>query len=391
MRSEAGDAVRRLTGNAPSFNHGPKMLWWQTERPSDYERIVKFVQPAGYVALRFCDLEAESAFIDTSYLHFSGFADNLGKCWDVGLCSQFGVAMEKLPRIVEPSMRVGGLCSELARHCGLHTGTPIIAGCGDTAASFLSCGATVPGVCVDVAGTASVFAATTEEFAPDTRTGTLGNGRSVTPGLWHPYAYINGGGMNLDWFRREFAAGMSLEDLDQLASRVTPDGTLPFFIPHLGGRVSPPSPALRGCWAGLTWDHSLAEMFRAVLEGVALEYRIYQEALQQLLPGVPFTELRVTGGGEKSVVWNQIKADALQIPIVQIENSGSAAAGAALVAGVGIGIFADPHAVAQRWVRLGRRFLPDPMRASYYQKRAERYSALLQALNDWARQPDFLS
>ena len=111
--------------------------------------------------------------------------------------------MDKFPRIVEPSERVGRLTAEFAKDCGLPAGTPVIAGCGDTAASFLSCGATAPGICVDVAGTASVFAATTDSFAPDIHSGTLGYGRSVTPGLWHPYAYVNGGGMNLEWFRRE--------------------------------------------------------------------------------------------------------------------------------------------------------------------------------------------
>jgi xylulokinase len=106
------------------------------------------------------------------------------------------------------------------------------------------------------------------------------------------------------------------------------------------------------------------------------------------LPAAGFGELRVTGGGEKSAVWNQLKADALQMPLVQIENSGGAAAGAAMLAGVGAGIFPNPHAAAERWVRLGQRFLPATSRAAYYQKRAERYGALLEGLNDWSLPPD---
>jgi sugar (pentulose or hexulose) kinase len=85
-------------------------------------------------------------------------------------------------------------------------------------------------------------------------------------------------------------------------------------------------------------------LFRAVLEGVALEYALYQQALRRLLPGAAFSELRITGGGEKSAVWNQIKADALQMPIAQIENGGGAPMGAAMLAGVGAGIFPGPHA-----------------------------------------------
>jgi xylulokinase len=144
MQAEAGHAVLRVTGNAPSFNHGPKILWWKHERPGDYARIAKFVQPGGHVAMRLCGLGADAAFIDTSYLHFSGFADNRAKGWDAELCARFGVEQDKLPRIVEPTARVGALTAEMAAACGLPAGTPVIAGCGDTAASFLSCGATAP-------------------------------------------------------------------------------------------------------------------------------------------------------------------------------------------------------------------------------------------------------
>lgn len=386
MQTEAGDAVLGATGNSPSFNHGPKILWWQRERPTEYAQIAKFVQPGAYVAMGLCGLRADQAFMDTSYLHFSGFGDNRGKRWDAALCGRFGVAVEKLPRIVESSARVGGLAAEFARRCGLPVGTPVIAGCGDTAASFLSCGATAPGVCVDVAGTASVFAATTDAFAPDVLDGTLGCGRSVTTGLWHPYAYINGGGLNLEWFRREFGGGpdVTFDELDALAAAVPPDDALPLFVPHLGGRVSPGWPALRGAWVGLTWDHTRGELFRAVLESVALEYGLYQRALRRLLPGATFSELRITGGGEKSAVWNQLKADVLQMPIVQIENSGGALMGAAMLAGVGVGIFPNPPAAAARWVRLGRRFLPNAARAAQYHERCGRYETLITTLNDWA-------
>lgn len=386
MRREAGEAVLRVTGNAPSFNHGPKILWWKDERPADYARIAKFVQPGGYVAMRLCGLGAESAFIDTSYLHFSGFADNRAKRWDDELCEKFGIDPAKLPRIVEPTAPVGGLTAEMAAACGLAAGTPVLAGCGDTAASFLSCGATAPGICVDVAGTASVFAATTDAFAPDIHGGTLGCGQAATPGLWHPYAYINGGGMNLEWFRRELASGegATFDELNALAAAVTPTDGLPMFLPHLGGRNSPAAPALRGAWAGLTWDHTRGELFRAMLESVALEYAIYQQAVRHLLPGATFTELRITGGGEKSAVWNQIKADVLQMPIVQIQNGGGAPMGAAMLAGAGIGLFASLPEVSGKWVALGQRFEPDPSRASYYQGRVARYRALLGALTKWS-------
>ncbi len=387
MQRLAGDDVLKSTGNPPSFNHGPKILWWKGERPSEYGRVAKFVQPGGYVAMRLCGLVASDAFIDTSYLHFSGFADSCAKSWDGALCTRFDIEPEKLPRIVEPNAWVGELTPEMADSCGLSAGVPLIAGCGDTAASFLSCGATLPGICVDVAGTASVFAATTDVFVPDVRTGTLGCGHAATPGMWHPYAYINGGGMNLEWFRREIAGdpenANNFEDLNALAASVPLDPTLPMFLPHLGGRVAPPQPNLRGAWAGLTWDHGRGQLFRAVLESVALEYAVYQKALRQLLPDATFTELRVTGGGENSDVWNQIKADVLQTPIVRIERGGGAPMGAAMLAGTGVGVFSSLSAAAAKWVQVGQRFEPNSAHASHYQMRVRQYESLLESLSDW--------
>ena len=383
MEKQAGAAVLAATGNAPSFNHGPKILWWKAERPDTFSRIAKFVQPGGYVAMRLCGLSADAAFIDTTYLHFSGFADNARRQWDAALCAQFGISQDKLPCIVAPQESVGGLTDDMAARCGLPAGTPVMAGCGDTAAGFLACGATAPGVCVDVAGTASVFAATTNAFSPDIHGGTLGCGQSATPGLWHPYAYINGGGMNLEWFRREYG-GASFEELNALAADVKPADDLPYFVPHPGGRVSPAWPSLRGAWAGLTWDHGRGALFRAMLESVALEYALYQRALRRLLPGAAFSELRITGGGGKSAVWNQIKADVLQTPIVQIEHGGGTPMGAAMIAGTGAGLLPDFPAAAARWVRLGRRFEPDTARAGYYQSRIARYESLLRALHDWS-------
>jgi xylulokinase len=194
--------------------------------------------------------------------------------------------------------------------------------------------------------------------------------------------------MNLEWFRCELAnadgQSPTFEKLNAMAAPVSRNGSLPMFVPHLGGRVSPGWPMLRGAWAGLTWNHTRAELFCAILESVALEYALYQQALRRLLPDATFTELRITGGGEKSNVWNQIKADVLQTPIVQIERGGGAPMGAAMLAGLGAGIFTSLPAVANGWVRLGRRFLPDATRAAHYEVQVARYEDLLGALNQWA-------
>ena len=359
MKEQAGDEIIRKTGGPASFNHGPKILSWMHEKPKIFRQIAAFVQPGGYAAMRLCGLDAAQAFVDRTYLHFSGFADNVRSQWDAGLCERFGVPVEKLPRIVAPQEVIGGVAASVSRRCGLRPGTPVVAGCGDTAASFLACGATHEGICVDVAGTASVFAATTAQFKTDTDFGVLGWGRSATPGLWHPYAYINGGGMNLEWFARELHGASStatnrlLDRLNRAAAQLKPAQTDPLFVPHLGGRVNPSQPKLRGSWSGLTWSHTAAHLYRAALEGVALEYCIYRDVLQTLNPDLNIAEMRITGGGEKSALWNQIKADALGIRVVQVDRHEGAPLGAAMLAAFGVNLFNSPQEAAAEWISTG--------------------------------------
>ncbi len=395
MQKSAGAEVTRKAGGPPSFNHGPKILWWKAERPAEYSRIRAFVTPGGYAAMRLCGLDGSRAFIDSSYLHFSGFADSRSGTWDKELCARFGIDPAILPRIVPPHSVVGELTPAMAGACGLAAGVPVVAGCGDTAASFLSCGAVRPGTCVDVAGTASVFAGTESEFRADTELMVMSCGHSATPGLWHPYAYINGGGMNLEWFRTEIAGAArgagaeppSFDELNRIAGEVEPRADDPIFVPHLGGRVSPSWPNLRGAWAGLTWSHGLGHLYRGALEGVALEYGIYLGALEKLYGAGRVKEVRVTGGGEKSAVWNRIKADILGVPVVQIVGGGGAPMGSALLAAYGVGVVKDLEEAAARWVRTGTITEPDPARAAIARRRLERYEELLVALNRWASGP----
>jgi xylulokinase len=387
MERAAGDEVLAKTGCPPSFNHGPKILWWRQTRKSTYRRIAAFVPPGAYAAMRLCGLDGSAAFVDRTYLHFSGFADNRGGAWDDGLCERFGVDRGKLPRIVAPEAIVGEVTAAAARRCGLKPGVPVVAGCGDTAASFLACGATREGIGVDVAGTASVFAATTARFRADTEHRVLGCGRSAVPGLWHPYAYINGGGMNLEWFRTQIAgrAGsqepLRLAQLNDMAAAVDPRKGMPMFVPHLGGRVCPAQPDLRGAWAGLTWDHTAGHLYRAILEGVALEYGLYQQVLFELFPRFRLAELRVTGGGERSTLWNRIKADALQTPVRRISRTEGAPLGAALLAGFGVGLLDSLPAAARSWIASARAVRPRKAMAEHYRKRLNAYRSLLDHLN----------
>ena len=389
MDEAAGEQIVTQAGCPPSFNHGPKMLWWMHQQKAVYRSIVAFVQPGGYAAMRLCGLDGRRAFLDKTYLHFSGFADNLRSQWDRALCRRFGFDDAKLPAIVDPRSIVGELTAAAGRQCGLEAGVPVVAGCGDTVASFLACGAAAEGIGVDVAGTASVFAMTTSRFRPDVARRMLACGQSAVPGLWHPYAYINGGGMNLTWFCREIADRgrtggkdrLDLARLDALAAAIEPDRTLPLFVPHLGGRVCPAQPDLRGAWVGLTCDHGLGALYRAVLEGVALEYAVYKKGLLALYEGLKIKELRVTGGGQESTLWNAIKADAMQTPLRRVSRGEGAPLGAAMVAGCGVGLLESLPEAARQWITLAEVTRPRRSLAALYAARLARYEAILEHLN----------
>ena len=101
MEQAAGERIVARAGGPPSFNHGPKKLWWMHERKGVYRNIAAFVQPGGYAVMRLCGLDGAKAFIDKTYLHFSGFADNARSQWDVDLCRRFGFDAAKLPAIVD--------------------------------------------------------------------------------------------------------------------------------------------------------------------------------------------------------------------------------------------------------------------------------------------------
>lgn len=381
MRGQA-ERIITLTGGPPSYNHGPKILWWKHEHPDLFARVRKFVMPAAYVAGVFAGLRGDEAFIDPTYLHFSCFGDVQAGRWSEELTSTFEIPTDKLPRIVEPWEVVGRLTADAAHRLDLLEGTPVVAGAGDQAAAMLGAGILRPGMVYDAAGTASTFAPCVSRFSPDTQYQTLLTARLVPAGMWYVIGYINGGGLNLRWFRdllRTAARDGAWEygELDDRAAGIPPGSDGLIFVPHLGGRVCPNQPDLRGAWLGLTWLHGIPHLYRALLESVAYEYAIYLGIARELVPDTPFAEVRVVGGGARSVFWNQIKADVLQLSYVRLNRTEAAALGSAILAGYGAGVFSDFAAAVGRFTTPEQRFEPVPERAASYGPAAAFYRDLV--------------
>jgi xylulokinase len=395
MDKEAGDRITQLTGCPATCDHGPKMLWWKNEQPEVYQRIAKFVMPVTYVAGRIAGLKADQAFIDHTYIHFSGFSDALAATWSDELCERFGLDQDKLPKIVDPSDVIGEVTEKAAKEFGLAPGTLIAAGAGDTAANALGAGIVYPGMLFDVAGTASVLAGCTNKFVADTKNRALLTMRSVIPGLWNPLAYIGGGGLALRWYRDQFynrARGASLPIADEdlypemiaLAETIAPGSEGLFFSPHLGGRICPSSPDMRGAWVGVSWSHTQAHFARAILESIAFEYAYYLKILKDSLPDLVVVEARVVGGGARSEVWNQIKADILNVPYQRLVGNEFGAWGAAMIAGKAAGLISDLGSHAEQTALLnGKPFSPLKGNHEAYIPLIEKYIRLEQTLNQF--------
>jgi xylulokinase len=210
--------------------------------------------------------------------------------------------------------------------------------------------------------------------------------RSVIPGLWNPLAYIAGGGIALRWFRDQFyntyqGEGQDLtsdlyDEMIVKAAEIEPGSEGLFFSPHLGGRICPATPEMRGAWIGFSWGHTQAHFSRAVLESVAYEYAYYLSILRELIPDLKLFEARVIGGGARSQVWNQIKADVLAVPYQPLKGSEFGSWGSAMIAGKAAGVFddlaivADEHAVAQ-----GAPLNPVAENHTIYQESIDQYIA----------------
>ncbi len=386
---ELGSRLVELSGCPAMVNHGPKIRWWRREHPDAFAATAKFLPPSGYVAGRIAGLEAADAFIDRTYLHFTGLADTPSGRWSDELLDAVGVPARKLPRIVEPVNQVGTVSAAAAADSGLAEGTPVAAGLGDTAAGVLGAGVVATGQVLDVAGTAAVLSASGTEFVPDLEHRTLIVMRGALEGQWVSLAYLSAGSL-LEWvaqtlWDRPDASAPDFDELTGVGRDAPPGSDGLIFVPHVDGRLLPSQPEMRGAWAGLTRHHRRSHLVRSVLEGVAYEYAIYLRILRELHPEIDLHEVRVVGGGARSHSWNAIKASVLGVPYARLARGEFSCWGAALVAGKAIGLFDDLATAAGRATEVEQRFAPDPAEHEVYVRQAAVYARLLDALGPAGR------
>ena len=371
-----GRRLVELTGCPSMVAHAPKMLWWSKARPDVYGRVAKFVMPGAYVAGRLCGLAAADAYIDFTYLHFSGLVDAARGDWSEELIERTGLDAKRLPRIVAPTDAIGKVTAEAAEDCGLRAGTLVAAGLGDTAAGALGAGVVRPGQLFDTAGTASVLGISADEFRPDP-SGMLVTMRGAIAGQWISLAYVAGGDL-LRWLPQALGDA-PLELLLEEAESASGAGQL-VFVPYLGGRILPAAPEARGAWIGLQFSQTRGNLTRAVLESVAFEYAGFLERALQLMPELVPREVRVIGGGGVNSFWSRIKASVLGLRYVRPGRDVLSCWGAALTAAVASGAVDDLETTATATNDVDEQIEPELEMQSIYAERLKDYRRLASLL-----------
>jgi xylulokinase len=372
-------------GMYPYF--APKMLWWKENHPEEYERTYKAVTVNTYVGGRLAGLRGEEAYVDPTHMSIYGWSDIRTFTWSQEILDVLGLDREKSPRPVLPTDVIGELSPQAAKDCDLVPGIPIAAGMGDAIAGWLGVGAVEPGIMVDTSGTANHVGICVDHYEPDHEYGILTYYPAAIPGLWYPVGYTAGTGRSHSWFIDELCLsddeGASKDrdklyaELEEAAERVPPGSEGLLFSPHFGGRICPSQPSIRGFWLGLTWKHTWAHLYRSILESIAFEYSIYLDVARALFPDLALQRMIVVGGGAKSPLWTQIKADVLDVPHATCANrSDFASLGSAVVAGHAVGLFPDMAETAKRFTEITQDVQPRPGYTEAYRPFAEFYAGL---------------
>ena len=225
-------------------------------------------------------------------------------------------------------------------------------------------GAVRPGIVALTVGTSGVVFAPLASYAYEPQ-GRLHAFCHAVPGQWHFMGVMLSAAGSLQWFRDTLAPGVDFGALTNEAASIPPGAEGLIFLPYLTGERTPhPDPLARGAFVGLTARHLRPHLTRAVLEGVAFGLRDSFELIRNSDAGV-INEVRVSGGGAKSPVWRQILADVFDVPLVVAEALEGAAYGAALLAGVGGGVWPDVATAAEITVKLGERVEPGAQAGEY--------------------------
>ncbi|MCC7231056.1 MAG: xylulokinase, partial [Fimbriimonadaceae bacterium] len=359
-----------ITGNLamPGFT-APKLLWIRDNEPAVFEQARKCLLPKDYIRFKLSGVKAT----EVSDASGTGIFDVTGRRWSTEMMRELDVDPSLFPRCFESDE----VTSHTLASPWLEKGIPIVGGGGDQAAAAVGTGAVTPGVISLSLGTSGVVFTSLEkaEFAENGAAHTFCHANRA----WHAMGVMLSCGGAVRWFRDTFGAGATYDELAHEASQVPPGCEGLTFLPYLTGERTPHNdPLAKASFSGATLAHRRAHFSRAVFEGVSFGLRDGFDLLRSL--GAKSDEIRVTGGGARSVFWVQMLADVLGKSCVTLECDEGPALGAAILAGIGTGVWADAKSACAAVVRLADRYQP---RGQAYDSAYKKYVGLYGCLKSW--------
>ncbi|WP_249692339.1 FGGY family carbohydrate kinase [Stappia sp. WLB 29] len=340
LRESDGARILELSGNqaSPTWTL-PQLVWVRENEPELFARIRR-IRPAKDWLRRQIDGSDATDITDAWGLMLADARSAEG-AWSHELCRIAGIDPSVLPPLVGSCEVTGAVTADAAAATGLVAGTPVVCGTSDTNAETFCGGMTRPGLGALKLATAGTVSSLT---ASPSFSAKVIHYPHLVPGHCYTILGTNSCASAHRWLRDTLFPGLGFEGMDTAARAVAAGSDGLLFHPYLNGERSPYwDPDLRASYVGLGFAHGPGHFVRALYEGIAYSLRDCLEVLRGLDMG--FSTARLVGGGTRSELWQQIIADVTGLTI-EIPREGDASFGAALVAGMGAGVFADTKAAA---------------------------------------------
>lgn len=349
----------------------PKLLWMKKHEPENFARIRRIMLPKDYLAYRMTGVHS------CDYSDASGMLllDVRNKCWSREMMEICSVQESWMPALFESYEMTGTLLPEAAKLLGLSSSVKIAAGAGDNAAAAVGTGTVGPDRCNLSLGTSGTLFITTSTFGVDPANAL--HSFAHADGSFHYMGCMLSAASCNNWWMTDI---LRTSDFAAEQEEITALGeNSVYFLPYLMGERSPHNdPSARAAFIGMSMDTSRADLLQAVFEGVAFGLRDSLEAARSM--GVAPETATICGGGAKSPLWKTIIANILNLSIQTVEVEEGPGYGAAILAAVSDGAFANVEEACRKIVRVSGTTEPDPVLAEKYQNRYETFRKLYPAL-----------
>lgn len=358
----------------------PKLIWVRTHEPDAWRRVRRVMLPKDFVRLRLSGVHATDVADASGTL----MLDVARRQWSREMLERAAIDSTMLPDVYESPEICARVSHDGAQATGLAEGTPIVAGAGDQAAGAVGMGITRPGTVSVTIGTSGVVFAATDRPALDPH-GRLHTFCHAIPDRWHMMGVTQAAGLSLRWLKEQLEPNLASDEaypkLTNEAAAIEPGAGGLMWAPYLMGERTPHlDPNIRGALLGLAANHTRGHIVRAVLEGVAFSLRDSFSIFEEL--GVPIRRVRLGGGGARSPLWRQIQSDVYAHDVEIAAADEGAAYGAALLAGVGAGMWPTVDEACEQVVRSSVEARPNPKTVPIMSERYAAYRRIYPALRE---------